>query len=168
MPKFIIDTDELIKVLHKTEPSERADYIRNNLRDSHFGEIKELPCWLSLLADEKEQPAKKGASVGGYSPAFEKFWKEYPSRNGTKSGKTNANKAWKKVKGMTEPELLDACLKALEWQKQNEAWTKDRGQFIPMASTYLNGRRFEDEGPDDMEYETITDMNGKTVRRVKK
>jgi len=30
------------------------------------------------------------------------------------------------------------------WSK-SEQWTKDNGQYIPHAATWLNGRRWEDE-----------------------
>jgi len=39
-------------------------------------------------------------------------------------------------------------LAALDWQKKSQSWTKDNGQFIPLAATWLNGRRWEDEQPE--------------------
>lgn len=36
-------------------------------------------------------------------------------------------------------------LQALEIQKRSEQWQKAKGQYIPHASTWLNGRRWEDE-----------------------
>jgi uncharacterized protein YdaU (DUF1376 family) len=70
-----------------------------------------------------------------YSDEFEEFWKSYPS----KTGKGAAYKSWKK-----ERPVLAEVIKALEWQKVSEQWTKDKGQYIPMPATYLNQRRFED------------------------
>ncbi|RNF93802.1 hypothetical protein EFK07_03350 [Pseudomonas putida] len=32
------------------------------------------------------------------------------------------------------------------WSKSHD-WTKDSGQFIPHAATWLNGKRWEDELP---------------------
>jgi hypothetical protein len=33
----------------------------------------------------------------------------------------------------------------LENHKKSQQWVKDNGQFIPHASTWLNGKRWEDE-----------------------
>lgn len=69
-------------------------------------------------------------------PGFEDFWSAYPR----KTGKGDAEKAWGKMR----PPLADV-LAALEWQRKEENWTKDRGQFIPMPSTYINQKRWLDE-----------------------
>ena len=68
---------------------------------------------------------------------FDIFWKEYPN----KSGKAQALKAWNKVK----PNLADIT-QAMLWQKESKQW---KAGFIPMAATYLNNARWEDENPDE-------------------
>jgi hypothetical protein len=70
---------------------------------------------------------------------FDRFWKAYPK----KTAKGDALKAWKKLK--VDSSLLDLILKAIDQQKTSEAWTKDKGQFIPYPATWLNGQRWEDE-----------------------
>ena len=67
---------------------------------------------------------------------FDLFWSEYPN----KSAKVQAKKAWDKHKPN-----LDLLLSALSWQKESKQW---KGGFIPMASTYINNARWEDENPD--------------------
>jgi hypothetical protein len=68
---------------------------------------------------------------------FDIFWKEYPN----KSGKAQALKAWNKVK----PDL-SVIQEALSWQIKSKQWSAG---FIPMAATYLNNARWEDENPDE-------------------
>ena len=68
--------------------------------------------------------------------AFEKFWSAYPR----KEGKQKARSAFEKV-----TVDLDVLLVALEAQKKSSQWTKDNGQFIPHAATWLNGKRWEDQ-----------------------
>ena len=68
--------------------------------------------------------------------AFEKFWSTYPR----KEGKQKARSAFEKV-----TVDLDVLLVALEAQKKSSQWTKDNGQFIPHAATWLNGKRWEDQ-----------------------
>lgn len=70
---------------------------------------------------------------------FDAFWNAYPR----KKDKAKAMQAWQKIK--KEPDVLEKILSALEWQGRSDDWTKDGGKFIPHPSTYLNGRRWEDE-----------------------
>jgi hypothetical protein len=75
---------------------------------------------------------------GGYSDAFEQFWKAYPQNR--REAKKAAHKSW-----TTQKPVLSEVLAALEWQRKSEKWTKDGGQYIPMPATYINQRRWEDE-----------------------
>jgi transcription elongation factor len=36
-------------------------------------------------------------------------------------------------------------MKALEWQRKCDQWTKDNGQFVPNPETWLNQGRWNDE-----------------------
>ena len=70
---------------------------------------------------------------------FETFWKAYPK----KRSRGQAEKAWKiQTKGVT----LDHILTALEEQKDWPDWRKEGGKYIPYPATWLNGKRWEDEG----------------------
>lgn len=71
---------------------------------------------------------------------FEKFWAFFPKGNSGKGSKQRAAAAWDKLK--PDDQLLSEIAKALEKQKATEMWS--RGVGIPYASTYLNGRRWED------------------------
>lgn len=80
-------------------------------------------------------PAKKADSGTG----FDAFWAAYPK----KQDKQNALKAWKKL--APGAEIQRNIIKALQAQRASPQWQKDGGQFIPLPSTWLNGRRWEDE-----------------------
>ena len=70
---------------------------------------------------------------------FARFWACYPR----KVNKQAALRAWRKLK----PDLL-LCQRmslALKTQIRSEEWTRDGGRYIPHPSTWLNGRRWEDE-----------------------
>ena len=67
---------------------------------------------------------------------FDAFWDEYPRHE----GKQKARAAYKKV-----DVSLDVILEALSQHKKSAQWTKNGGEFIPHASTWLNGRRWEDQ-----------------------
>ena len=72
---------------------------------------------------------------------FERFWSLYPR----KVSKADAKKAWAKIK--VTADLFDLMAKSLAAWTVSTDWTKDGGQFIPHASTWLNGKRWEDELP---------------------
>lgn len=82
----------------------------------------------------EEKPTRTSALDDG----FDLFWNAYPK----KVGKDKAITAWKKKKPK-----LETVLKALQWQKQSDQWTKQDGQFIPNPTTYINEGRWQDEMP---------------------
>ena len=72
---------------------------------------------------------------------FDFFWNAYPK----KTAKQDALKAWKKLK--PDHELLGKILSGLSKWIASDDWKRDGGRFIPYPSTWLNGRRWEDEVP---------------------
>ena len=74
-----------------------------------------------------------------YTPGFVQFWQHYP----VKKKKQEAWKAWHKD-GL-ESLGAEICHSIAAHQDRDADW---RQGFIPHASTYLHGRRWEDEFPD--------------------
>ena len=89
---------------------------------------------------------------------FEEFWIAYPR----KRDKTKAKAAWAKIS--KEDGVLGKILAALAWQKETEDWTKDAGNYIPYPSTYLNGRRWEDERQQPKQSNSLQIVCGHVVR----
>lgn len=87
---------------------------------------------------------KKDKSMPQYQPEwFERFWKKYPPREGRKDHRPEAVAAWDKLKPS-----LELCLKMseeLEPKNWPESWHRDKGRYIPLASTWLNGERWNVE-----------------------
>ena len=75
----------------------------------------------------------------GLLPSFEVFWSAYPK----KRAKAAAMRAYQKIR--PDAALLATLLAAIERQKASRDWQKEDGQFIPHATTWLNGQRWEDE-----------------------
>lgn len=71
--------------------------------------------------------------------SFNRFWKLYPNRK----DKAKANKAWHKLK--PDAALVNQIFEALAKQCASADWLKSDGQFIPLPTTWLNNRRWEDE-----------------------
>lgn len=70
---------------------------------------------------------------------FNRFWDKYPR----KTDKTKAKAKWAKLK-VTQA-LFDQIMRGLAAHCASADWLKDSGQFIPHPTTWLNGRRWEDE-----------------------
>jgi hypothetical protein len=83
---------------------------------------------------------------------FADFWQRWPN----KTAKANALRSWRKVN--PGPALLAAIHAALDWQLHQPKWTKDNGDFVPHASTWLNQRRWEDERPAGPRFESFEDQ----------
>jgi hypothetical protein len=73
---------------------------------------------------------------------FDQFWKLYPKKKSLKEAK----KAWAKLS--PDIELRQTLITALGQQRLQRDWVKDGGQYVPLASTWLNGEKWNDEvGP---------------------
>lgn len=72
---------------------------------------------------------------------FKAFYKAYPK----KVARGQAEKAWNKLERKKILPSLDVLLKALSAQKKSIDWIKNDGKYIPHPSTWLNGKRWEDE-----------------------
>jgi hypothetical protein len=70
---------------------------------------------------------------------FAQFWDIYPK----KKNKQGALKAFEKI--APNDDLLQIILNAINEQCKTEQWIKDKGQYIPLPSTFLNNKRWEDE-----------------------
>lgn len=71
--------------------------------------------------------------------SFNTFWEAYPR----KQTKEQAVKAWRKLS--PSPELLNTMLASLDLLKQSPNWLENNGKFIPLPTTWINGKRWEDE-----------------------
>jgi len=146
---YVIDPELLAHAVYKISGDVRP-YIKKALAAMTSGEGLDNYPW--ILEARKPRGRKL---EGGYSEAFLTFWKTYP--NVRRNGKGEAYKAWSKIR-LPEKSLLELCLKALAWQAQTKSW---QDGYVPMPSTYLNQRRFDDDPPEGHRApEVYQDMNG--------
>lgn len=81
---------------------------------------------------------------------FEEFWKAKPSRGKHANPKSTALKAYRSaVKAGADPVAINAAARVWASAESDKAGT----EFVPMASTWLNQKRFDDykPPPDDAE-----------------
>ena len=137
-PPFQNDTTPSVKMTpHNIESNNIADNLGNNPYNP--------------LKGERAATHRRAKAPDYDADGFAAFWAAYPK----KAGKADALKAWNKL--APDVVLQEQMGKALEVQKQSQQWRKDGGQYIPMPSTWLNGRRWEDEAPQAQSQESQFD-----------
>jgi len=70
---------------------------------------------------------------------FDKFWEQYPRKENKQKARTSFNS--KKF----SKETFDSIMRFISEAKSSERWTKNKGQYIPHATTFLNGKRWTDD-----------------------
>jgi hypothetical protein len=102
------------------------------------GELPQIAARIQNPESESriQNPNPESRPAHAREDVFEQFWKCYPR----KEGKQKARSAFAKV-----DVDVDTLLAALEQQKKSAQWLKNNGEFIPHASTWLNGKRWEDQ-----------------------
>lgn len=88
--------------------------------------------------DVHPQVGREGKGKEGLdnASAFAQFYEAYPNKSGKKTAQTAFEKA--------RIEDLSVLLSDIAIRSQSREWLKNEGEFIPMPSTYLNQRRWED------------------------
>lgn len=87
---------------------------------------------------EKDNTCADAPSAGSAPEGFAEFWELYPR----KSDRKRATSAWKQIPLKEHAAIMANVAGRM---RSDESWTKDGGKFIPHPTTYLNGRRWEDE-----------------------
>ena len=125
-----VSTTQVFEDARKSEPPALENPISDNLI-SLEEPIKEEP--KDSPRDRFSNKAEK--NVGQALAAFETFWEAYPRKDGRKNSTTAFNRA---LKVATLAEIL-AGVERLKAEKRDP-------KFIPLASSWLNGERWTDEG----------------------
>lgn len=108
---------------NRPETGHREDYVEDHGEDQlHM---------LTVPVSEKTPPAD-----------FERFWGGYPR----KVGKEKALKVWRRLRQVERDAALEALPRHVElWRVRQVA-----REFIPHPTSWLNGRRWEDDIEDDL------------------
>ena len=100
---------------------------------------RNIPPYSPPKGDGAEPRKQRSKTTPTWKPErFEGFWAYYP-RGENRMG---AVRAWDKLK--PDDALIETIGRALQVLKASPAWRDGVG--IPYASTFLNGRRWEDAG----------------------
>ena len=112
--------------------------------------LAELPLDRPCPSPRSRAPAdtERAKKRRDWAEAFERhFWPAYPR----KVKRSKALLAWQVIGDRLVTDvpsgnrLLGAMLDALDEAKASKEWTEEGGKFIPHPTSWLNGRRWEDE-----------------------
>ena len=94
-----------------------------------------------VLNNNKSNNIHTASPIGSteLKESFNLFWLEYPK----KISKGTAEKAWIKIK--PSKELVEKIILSVKNHKNTKQWKESEGKFIPHPTTFLNGKRYEDE-----------------------
>lgn len=127
------------KEYRERKEAERVNLLRSALHNSDDNALHNSDAEKRREEKSNKDPEKSSVqkSEKADKELFLPFWKLYPSSK----GKAEAEKAWTKLRASDVPKVMESLAKHIGCRD----WVKDDGQYIPMASTWLNKRRFEDE-----------------------
>ena len=98
---------------------------------------------VSKVVPKKEAPPSGFDIIQG----FNLFYDAYPRHDSKQVALLKFGKIMRDCKDDAErAKLLGTMLAAIRASKDSEQWKKEGGKFIPMPSTWLNQKRWEDEG----------------------
>lgn len=121
------------------QSGEQASEQQMNSKRTAYEQQMNTPGEVLELEECKERALPPKSPKGDVDKMFEQFWKLYPN----KTGKKKAQEKWGKLK--VDQSLFNTIMTGLGRQSVSQAWTKDGGQFVPHATTWLNGERWNDE-----------------------
>lgn len=116
-----------------------AKRVRDHTRRQANAELTQPALGFASLEKSKRKKKDPPQPPANGPPDFDRFWAAYPR----KEAKKDARKVWDKLR--PDPALVARILDAVERRKRSDDWLREGGRFIPHPSTWLNGRRWEDE-----------------------
>ena len=131
-------SDKPISVVKVYDTEQKAVADRNML------ELVAKDTKFRILQSEFEKSVtkpRKAKVADEYGEDFCQFWAHYP-----KERRQNKGEAWKAWKDIRPP--LYAVLNTLAWQVKSQQWLQEGGKYIPMPTTYINKRKWQDEQAD--------------------
>lgn len=111
------------------------------LLDVGFIELRDGPDGQMAPAENVSKPRKKRSKKLDESQLqrFDEFWAAYPKAK----AKLRAQAYWARDEC---DEIADQIIAAVKVQATQDDWTENGGKYIPLPSTYINEKRWEDEG----------------------
>lgn len=98
-------------------------------------------CPSPALPSKGRRRKSSAEELGEDMPDFLRFWACYPRRD----NRVAAVAIWRRMN--PDPATVDRIITYAMGKALGEDWRKDGGKYIPMPTTYLNGKRWLDMAP---------------------
>lgn len=151
LPKKVILPKKVTTFTQKGNP---GGILPSSTKDTSTKEIKDIYVQKNE-EPKKSKPPKKDELTKEQRILFDIFWKEYPKRQSKSESKTT----WKKID--PDQQLLEKILISINQAKKTRSWIEKNGRYIPLPSTWLNNKRWEDEF-DERDYKSAKKTNANT------
>lgn len=139
---FEVEQEDSDKKIQEKEIVRSNQTMEQELFDLLTDEQKEQELQRQELEREKEEAEKKELAKQKRlvnDKRFEEFWKLYPR----KSAKKPSRDKWHTIS--PDDDTFMKIIRAVKLQKQTKQWKQNKGQFIPLPSTWLNQERWNDD-----------------------
>lgn len=94
------------------------------------------------VTQEVSRRARSAPRAGRDLGRFEEWYTEYPK----KVARIAAERAWLALK--PDDALASIVIADTVARRSSTAWTKSDGEFVPNPANYINGKRWQDQAPD--------------------
>ena len=113
---------------NQTKPNETENNLNAKTKDKRI-----------KTEDKRQKTEESKEKAASLTANFEKFWNAYPRHENRKK----AEDAFRKIN--PDDSLLEKMLDSIDKQRDSPQWKENGGQYIPHPTTWLNGKRWEDE-----------------------
>lgn len=93
---------------------------------------------------ERER-VKRREELEKIKDGFDRFWTEYPRKENKIRSEQGWNNLFLKTARSKRLALYKEIMAGLRQHRESPKWVKDDGEYIPLPSTFINGKRWRDE-----------------------
>lgn len=90
--------------------------------------------------------AKDKQLADATAKAFDMWWAEYPRKVAKAAARQSFSTLFRNTAKSERNALFSAMVKAVKRASSSDQWTKEGGKYIPLPTTWIHQRRWEDEG----------------------
>lgn len=129
--------------LTDSEEPEKTQSVSGGMQGETGSKANHKPLTINqepIINTPQSPPGGEASEPDDLDILFDRFWEAYPR----KADKAKARKAWQKLK--PDADLVDKIVTNIDNRLALGDWcTKSAPQFIPLPTTYLNGKRWNDD-----------------------
>lgn len=136
-PRILVTPDALLLVVPLGDPDDLSNTVTIRVTEELHGQLLAHADAMGMRLVKPKVAKAPPAQMKDRDAGFVEFWAAYPR----KDGKAQSLEVWRS-KFLTA--RSEAIIRDVERRSQTPDWTKERGKYCPLPTTYLRSRRWED------------------------